>query len=374
MQISLPTIHIDGNEYSIEQAKRRPNDTPSQLQTLFTERYGADSFQVSLANFLTEWFDEKDTVKVHTSGSTGKPKELWVEKQRMINSANATVSFLGLKEGDSALLCMPLPYIAGKMVVVRALITGLNLQLVTPCGHPLQAVDSVPNFAAMTPMQVFNTLEVPAEHERLKQVKHLIIGGGAVNAEMAEVLKEFPHAVWSTYGMTETLSHIALRRISGDNASEWYTPFKGVDVSLSAENTLTIYAPKVCSEVLHTNDIVTFNKQGQFRILGRKDNTINTGGIKVQIEEVETALHKELSLPFMITSAPDPKFGEHIVLLTERDMGNSSVLPNEEEIQAAIQKLPVYWRPKSIVFVEHLPLTGTGKPDRATAKRLATGN
>ena len=391
--IAPSTLSIDGKSYPSSSAKR-PNATiASPLQELFTSTYGADSFQASLANFLAEWFDDNDTLKVHTSGSTGKPKELWVEKERMVNSAQATVSFLGLKEGDSALLCMPLPYIAGKMVVVRSLIAGLNLQLVTPCGHPLAAVNTIPDFAAMTPMQVFNTLEVPEEAERLKQVRHLIIGGGAVNAEMAAILKEFPHAVWSTYGMTETLSHIALRRLSGDEASDWYTPFEGVEISLSPENTLTIHAPKVCPEILHTNDIVTFNEKGQFRILGRKDNTINTGGIKVQIEEVETALHKEVSLPFMITSVPDAKFGEHIVLLVEWNACDKSEVNNqsdgshknvtektaktetriaiEQQISEAIAKLPTYWRPKDVHFISHLPLTGTGKPDRATAKKLA---
>ena len=361
----IQTIRINQHCYPAEMAKRPGTHTPSALQCLFQEHYGTDSFPMSLANFLTEWFDESETLKVHTSGSTGKPKELWVEKQRMLNSARATVNFLSLQEGDSALLCMPLPYIAGKMVVVRALTAGLNLQLVTPCGHPLKDLDTIPEFAAMTPMQVFNTLEIPEEYERLKQIKHLIIGGGSVNAEMAAILKDFPHAVWSTYGMTETLSHIALRQLSGDTASDWYTPFEGVHLSLSSDNTLVIDAPAVCPEVLQTNDIVTFNQQNQFRILGRKDNTINTGGIKVQIEEVETALQKVLTIPFMITSAPDPKFGEHIVLLVEGNM------PSEATLEAAFKKLPTYWKPKHILSVKKIPLTGTGKPDRATAKRLA---
>lgn len=370
MSYSLPIIHIDGKDYPISLAKRPNAKELSSLQEMFNTQYGGDSFQASLGNFLAEWFDENETIKVHTSGSTGKPKELWVEKRRMVNSAKATVSFLNLKEGDSALLCMPLPYIAGKMVVVRSLIAGLNLQLVTPCGHPLAQVTQVPDFAAMTPMQVFNTLEVPNEYEKLKQVRHLIIGGGAVQAEMAAILKTFPNAVWSTYGMTETLSHIALRRLSGNEASDWYTPFEGINISLSSENTLVIHAPKVCPEILYTNDIVTFNDKRQFRILGRKDNTINTGGIKVQIEEVETKLQNQLSIPFMITSAPDPKFGEQIVLLIEAEAQWKSSFFLNQLINKALGELPAYWQPKNIIAVDHLPLTGTGKPDRATAKQI----
>ena len=365
MKQLIQTIRINQQDYSANMAKQPDKTTLSPLQFKFQEQYGADSFAMSLANFLSEWFDASETIKVHTSGSTGKPKELWVEKQRMLNSARATVNFLGLAQGDTALLCMPLPYIAGKMVVVRALTAGLNLQLVTPCGHPLQAIDQIPDFAAMTPMQVFNTLEIPEEYEKLKQIKHLIIGGGAVNSDMANILKAFPYAVWSTYGMTETLSHIALRRLNGPTASDWYTPFEGVHLTLSSEDTLVIEAPAVCPEILYTNDIVTFNEQGQFRILGRKDNTINTGGIKVQIEEVENTLRNSLSIPYMITSAPDPKFGEHIVLLVEKET------PSQTVLDKALNDLPVYWRPKNIIVVEHLPLTGTGKPDRATAKKIA---
>ena len=365
MHQHIQTICINAESYAADKAKQTSPSTPSFLQNLFTAQYGDNSFQVSLANFLSEWFDDKETIKVHTSGSTGTPKELLVEKQRMLNSARATVAFLQLKRGDTALLCMPLPYIAGKMVVVRSLTAGLNLLPVTPCGHPLHNLPSIPDFAAMTPMQVFNTLEIPEEREKLMQIKHLIIGGGAISADMARVLKDFPHAVWSTYGMTETLSHIALRRLSGNEASDWYTPFEGVNVSCSEENTLIIQAPSICPEILHTNDIVTFNEKGQFRILGRKDNTINTGGIKVQIEEVENALQGELSIPFMITAAPDAKFGEHIVLLLEK------IQPEKEELERIFHKLPAYWKPRDIIVVDKLPLTGTGKPDRATAKRLA---
>ena len=399
MNSSLPYILIEGKHYSIDMALCQSHQSTSELQEILKKTFGPNSFHAALADFLTEWFNDKNTIKVHTSGSTGKPKELLVEKQRMVNSALATIKFLGIKKDDITLLCMPLPYIAGKMVVVRSLIKGLNLELVAPCGHPLAHIKHIPDFAAMTPMQVYNTLEVPEECDKLKQIRHLIIGGGAINSDMAKILKTFPNAVWSTYGMTETLSHIALRRLSGKDSSSWYTPFEGVNLSLSTNDTLIIHAPQVCPEVLHTNDIATFNEKGQFRILGRKDNTINTGGIKVQIEEIETRLHSELSVPFMITSVPDPKFGEHIVLLIENGDGQNHCIENlstnkegnvkEIEdtdnyynknrtndrsvmVQKAISQLPTYWKPKSILSISKLPITGTGKPDRATAKRIAS--
>ena len=167
--------------------------------------------------------------------------------------------------------------------------------------------------------------------------------------------------------MTETLSHIALRRLNGPEASDWYTPFQHVKLSLSSENTLTIEAPAVCPEILTTNDICEFNAQGQFHILGRKDNTINTGGVKVQIEQVENALRSFLACPFQVTAVPDPKFGERIVLLLEDP--EASCL--ECVLTEAFHSLPPYWRPKQVFRILQLPQTGTGKPDRATARKLA---
>lgn len=351
------TITIDGVTYSAA-------DCRGHLQADFRRQYGENSFQAQLADFLAEWFDGKDCLRVHTSGSTGTPKELWVEKSRMMHSARMTVDFLGLQVGDTALLCMPLPYIAGKMVVVRALVARLNLLPVRPSGHPLADLPDAPVFAAMIPMQVFNSLQVPAECSRLKAIRQLIIGGGAVDASVAAALRSFPQAVWSTYGMTETLSHIAMRRLSGADASEWYTPFAGVTLSVSPEGALTIQAPAVNPDRLETNDLVELDDRGRFRVLGRKDNTINTGGVKVQMEQVEAALRPYLPFPFAITAAPDAKFGERVVLLVE------NVPVDHPLIAPAVATLPPYWRPKQVIRVSALPLTGTGKPDRATARRM----
>ena len=325
------------------------------------------SFLQDLEAFLQEWHNDEPTVWVHTSGSTGTPKPMQVEKERMMASARLTCSFLGLKEGDSALLCMPLQYIAGKMVVVRSLGAGLKLLPVAPSGHPLKDLNEAPTFAAMIPMQVFNTLQVPEEKDKLKKIKHLIIGGGAIDDALAKELKDFPNHVWSTYGMTETLSHIALRRLNGEDASEWYTPFDNVRIRLSEEGTLIIHAPKVCSEELITNDIAEINEEGNFRILCRKDNTLNSGGVKIQIEQVEAALKEHLDIPFQITARKDAKFGEIVVFIYNK-------VSNVEEIKHICEeKLPTYWVPKAYIGVDELPMTGTGKPDRATARKIANG-
>ena len=395
---------------------------------------------MDIKEFIDEWNNGSDRMLVHTSGSTGKPKPMWVEKKRMAHSARTTCAFLGLKRGDTALLCLSLNYIAGKMMAVRAIEWGLNLVCVEPSGHPLcfkvdeltsRQVDKLCDsdasnsstcqlvnlstkisFAAMTPMQVYNTLQVAEERERLMQIKHLIIGGGAIDEALEAELRHFPNAVWSTYGMTETLSHIALRRINAGTASpspseggeigspttllrssgvpeffasaqqhvrssdntlasnpsslishpnspSFYTPFPDVSVSLNGEGCLVIDAPGVCAQRLVTNDCAELHPDGRrFRIIGRKDNVINSGGIKIHAEEVEQMLRPHLSMPFIITKATDPKFGEVVALVYEEGSCGQS-------IQSICQSvLPKYWQPRRYLPVEQILITETGKPRR----------
>ena len=321
---------------------------------------------MSLEEFLSEWNNDSLFVHVQTSGSTGAPKPMLAEKRRMLASARITNDFLGLREGDAALLCMSLDYIAGKMMVVRSIERGLKLITVEPSGHPLNhsqlATDDCQiDFAAMVPLQVYNTLQVPEERKRLLQIRHLIIGGGAIDEALGAELKNFPNAVWSTYGMTETLSHIALRRLSGPEASDWYMPFLSVKVSLSEDGCLVLDAPEVCPERLVTNDIAEISPQG-FRILGRKDNVICSGGIKIQIEEVESRLRPFLRVPYLISKRPDPKFGEVSVLLTEGSI--------DEARQICERILPKYYLPRHYLHVDRIPLTETGKPARQQAAQL----
>ena len=346
---------------------------------------------MTLEDFLSEWNNGSDRVLVHTSGSTGKPKPMMVEKKRMLNSARITCDFLGLKPGDSALLCMSLDYIAGKMVVVRSIERHLHLISVSPSGHPLKNIDLKDvngkdvngeiTFAAMVPMQVYNTLQVPEERERLTHIRHLIIGGGAIDAALEQELRSLPGniAIWSTYGMTETLSHIALRRINGAEASEWYQSFDSVKISQTDEGCLVIDAPLVCAETLLTNDIVEiepyiYNKveKTRFRIKGRKDNVICSGGIKIQIEEVEEFLKPHLEKPFMLAKKKDEKFGEIAVLLTEdEDLKKVEATirrllsgKSDDSNKSSESKSHKYWIPREFRYVEHLPLTETGKPKR----------
>lgn len=315
--------------------------------------------------FLNEWFNASPVITVYTSGSTGTPKELIVRKDQMMQSARLTCEFLNLKEGQSALLCMNLRYIGAMMVVVRSLVAGLNLIVRPASGHPLADIKEPLGFVAMVPLQVYNTLQIPEEKERLKQTDILIIGGGAVDEALEAEIKHLPTAVYSTYGMTETLSHIALRRLNGTSASEHYYPFSSVKLSLSAENTLIIDAPLVCDGTLQTNDIARIYPDGSFMILGRKDNVINSGGIKIQAEEIEKVLRPFISLPFVITSVPDHRLGQAVTLLIAGQLGTKEI---EDKLQTILEP---YYRPRYILTTDCIPQTKNGKISRAECRALA---
>jgi hypothetical protein len=305
--------------------------------------------------------------EVKTSGSTGAPRILKLKQKQMIESARLTCSFLGLQKGDRALLCMPLQYIGAKMMVARTIVAGLDLTVCPPSGHPLKEIDTPFRFAAMVPLQVYNSLQTPVEKERLRRIEILIIGGAAIDPALEKELRDFPNAVYSTYGMTETLSHIALRRLNGKDASDCYRPLPTVRLSLSDENTLIIDAPRVCDSLLVTGDTAELLPDGCFRILGRKDNRINSGGIKLQIESLEEKLRSAIPVPFAITSVPDPQLGEAAVLLIEK-AGSLSFGQIQENVCSLLSK---YERPRHIYEVEAIPLTENGKINRPACKKLS---
>ena len=299
----------------------------------------------------------------------------------MLASARITCDFLNLSPGDTALLCLPLDYIAGKMMVVRSIERGLRLYDVPPSNHPFASVleeCGMPrefSLVALVPSQVYSSLQVPEERECLMRARNIIIGGGAISAELERELRSFPNAVWSTYGMTETLSHVALRRVG---ESDYYTPFDSVHVSINDDGCLVIDAPEVCAETLVTNDIAELHPDGRrFRIRGRRDNVICSGGVKLQIEEMEAQLRSYIPVQFYFTKKADEKFGEVPVLViadcpSHSDDSSSHCasdavphhIDDAELLSLCRSHLAKYAIPKAIIHVSSLPLTETGKVRR----------
>ncbi|PZU02402.1 MAG: AMP-dependent synthetase, partial [Chryseobacterium sp.] len=250
-------------------------------------------FEIKIKNFLEEWFSDSGTIKVQTSGSTGVPKIFEIEKNKMINSAEMTCNFLGLQEGDIALICLPVEYISGKMMIVRSIIRKLKLMIVDPSTKPIENLNEEINFCAMTPLQVENSLG------KLHLIKNLIIGGAAVSESLKTKiiqtlsLSNAHTKIFETYGMSETLSHIGLKQIA-PNSEDFFTVFENVEISKDERGCLKIFAPKVNAEVLQTNDLVEIKDKNQFRFLGRIDNVINSGGAKIFPEQLEALVKKEI--------------------------------------------------------------------------------
>ena len=335
----------------------------------------------SVRDFLIEWFSDSPTVNLHTSGSTGKPKLIVAEKSRMIASARMTLDYLKLKKEDTALLCLSVNYIAGKMMIVRDIVGGLNLLIGDVSSNPLQNEDRHIDFAAMVPLQVYNSYR--DKNGRFSRIGKIIIGGGAIDKNEEAVYSSLPNEIYATYGMTETLSHIAMRRINGESRSVYFTPMNGVEVWVKEDEnetrcydddtlrygktgTLVINAPSLCAETLYTNDNVEMRPDGAFRILGRKDNVVCSGGIKLQIEEIESKLTPYIQCGFAISSLPDEKLGEKLVLVVEGD--ESSLSPSYSST------LSKYEVPKEIVYNACLPRTESGKIARAKLKQMLLAN
>jgi len=313
-----------------------------------------------LMAFLGQWFDASPTLRFTTSGSTGRPRTFEASKEHIIHSAMLTCYLFKLHKGADCLLCLPLEFIAAKMMVVRALVGGLHLWMKEPTGFPFDNETRHYQFVPLVPMQVYNSLQTPHERDAMEACDTLLIGGGPISPTLEASLAAFKNPAFASYGMAETLSHVALRQVNGLEPSDFFTPLPGVTTSLTQEGCLVIDAPTLCDAPITTNDVATRLPEGRFRILGRLDNLILTGGKKVLAEHIEAALSPIMVGNFAITSEPDAKFGERIVLIAEHPIDLDTIKTD----------LPHWQIPKRTIIVKQLPLTDTGKIDRKALKHL----
>jgi O-succinylbenzoic acid--CoA ligase len=328
-------------------------------------------FSPEIHHFLEDWFSEKEFVVVKTSGSTGAPKLIQLQKKQMQYSALATGDFFQLKEKKIALLCLPIKYIAGKMMLVRALTLGWHLDVVNASSNPLNTLSRNYDFTAMVPLQLENSID------KLHLIKKLIVGGGLVSNNLQEKLQPLATEVFGTYGMTETITHIAVKKLNrfsslrtsgiksiyrkehislrntGNNP--FYQTLPNTIIYKDERNCLVIENSKVSNEVVFTNDVVVLVSDTQFQWLGRLDNVINSGGIKLHPERIEDKLSKIIVQRFFVAGIPDEKLGEKLILIIE---GGSIPI----DIQKA--NLSRFEIPKEIYFVDNFIETATKKIQR----------
>jgi O-succinylbenzoic acid--CoA ligase len=343
-------------------------------------------------DFCRRWLSGQAEFVVHTSGSTGAPKPVMLHRQQMESSARATAQALGLQAGMSALVCLPVRYIAGQMMLARGLALGLAMTLVEPTSDPLAGLPpgAAFDFTAVVPLQLQTLLDGPPGYRaRLNGMTAILVGGAPVSAALEQQAQALAAPVYHTYGMTETATHIALRRLNGPAASPWFQPLPGVEIAVDARGCLRLKGPMTLGHWLQTNDLVELAlapgqppqantssddasrftlHASRFRWLGRWDNVINSGGVKVQVETVEAAAGQAwlaLGLAerrFFVAGLPDARLGERVTLLVE---GSPLPAPQEAALAAALaQALPAYEAPRQVLYAPRFVETASGKIDR----------
>ena len=314
-------------------------------------------FEIAIGNFLIDWVNDDAFVYVKTSGSTGSPKQIKLEKQHMVNSAMATGSFFNLKSGDSALLCLPTEFIAGKMMLVRAMVLGLKLDYVAPNSKPLENNSKVYDFSAMIPLQLENSIT------HIESIKKLIVGGAKMSSDLIGKVQDKSTAVFETYGMTETITHIAVKEIHNAQqiASETFKALPDVTFKTDQRNCLVIHAPSIATEKVVTNDLVNLISATEFEWLGRFDSIINSGGIKLIPEKIEAKLAAIIKERFFVAGIPDEKLGEKLVLVIEG---------KPRKIDFSSLELTPYEIPKEVFYATKFVETENNKIQRKKTLNL----
>lgn len=355
---------INGEHYNEAQLKHYCN-------TLLKSPNAPD-WEAAICIFILDFINESETISVGTSGSTAQSKNIILKKKHMIQSALNTAEALDLQPEQNALLCISANYIAGKMMIVRAMVTGMNLITRKPSSNPLKDLDLEIDFTAMVPMQIAHILKDQDSMFRLQKIDKLIIGGGMLDQRISTQLVPFPNAIFETYGMTETCSHIALKRINGNNPDRYLKAMPGVSISLDERDCLVIDAPTVADESIITNDIAALREGVEFEIVGRHDNVINSGGIKIIPEKVESKLSSIIRSEFIIASLPDPILGEKVILIIKEKEPDTQAGPSLK--QQLKTSLPPFEQPKEIFYNVNFMYTHSGKVSRhRTVEKIQTG-
>ncbi len=319
-----------------------------------------EHYEGLVGDFILDWVRPSPYLEVQTSGSTGTPKKIRIKKEHMINSALATGKFFELPEGSTALLCLPANFIAGKMMLVRAMVLGWELDMIPPSSNPLDHVFKTYDFCAMTPFQLDNSLA------RLHLIKKLIVGGGAVSSALQDMVQGLNTKVYETFGMTETVSHIAAKRINPSKKKSAAIPFKvmpEVSISTDKRGCLVIDAPKLAEEVITSNDVVEIITYKKFLWKGRIDNVVNSGGVKLFPEEIESKLNRVMDRRFFVTGMPDDALGQKLVLFVEADFSEELLEELQNEV-SSVKSLEKYEIPKKIYLIQRFEETPNGKIHR----------
>lgn len=353
------SLHLNGKKFSFQELIEVDPET------------GSTAFEKSTLAFCRQWLTGENEFILHTSGSTGAPKPITLTRAQMEASARLTLQALQLAPGMNALVCLDTHYIAGKMMLVRSLTGGLNIIAVEPSANPLPHLRERIDFAAFVPLQIESILD--QSKDALDRIGCAIIGGAAVSVTLQKKMQHTSCRLYATYGMTETISHIALQKLNGEEATDFFTVQPGVNIQLDARGCLTIRADYLGVQPVITNDLAEVLSPATFRWLGRADHIINTGGVKVSPEKIEKAFEKlfyekGMAGRFFVSGLPDAHLGQQVILVIE-----SKEWPPEQQQSLLKEVAPLlgkYETPKKICFLEKFAETATGKINRPATLHL----
>jgi O-succinylbenzoic acid--CoA ligase len=270
----------------------------------------------------------------------------------MVFSALATAEFFDLKATNRVLNCLSTNYIAGKMMLIRSIVLGFEMDFVAPTSNPLKNNTKIYDFVAMVPLQVENAVN------ELVNVKKLIIGGAKINENLKNQLLGLPTLVYETYGMTETITHIAVKEIS----DIYFSVLPNVTISTDTRDCLVIDVPRISNSKIITNDVVKIINDSEFELLGRIDNVINSAGVKLFPEQIEMKLANKIKARFFVIGIPNDQYGEQLALVIE---GNPIAFDAE-----FFNELSPFEKPKTIHFVSNFLETVSGKIKRKETLNL----
>jgi len=325
---------------------------------------GFPEFEQKVFAIIREWLSGQNTFVFQTSGSTGKPKAARFSRKQISASVKRTANAFELEKGNVVLCCLNPQFVAGYMMIIRAIELGLHLLIQEPSGNPLKALGHTRiDFVAMTPNQVRQS--IIASKERFQQIGKVLIGGADISPILESSLQQLKVRAFHSYAMTETLTHVALRDIT--NAARAYRALEGVRFGQREDGCLIVNDEMLGIHQLQTNDVVDLIDPWTFKWKGRIDHVINTGGVKVHVEELEGMIEEILQLegldwPFCVLAKPDDTLTNQLVLILENKNWNF----DRERILSLLKSgLPRYHDPKQIIIVRDLLKTPTGKIDRA---------
>jgi O-succinylbenzoic acid--CoA ligase len=323
-------------------------------------------FEKSTLSFCRDWLRGKKEFTLTTSGSTGVPKPITLRREQMEANAWRTIEALQLKAQETALICLDTKYIAGQMMLVRSFLAGMNMLTAEPVGNPFKRInDHRVDFAAFVPLQV-DAILAEGHMQHLDEMKCAIIGGAQLSESLKRKLRDIKSLFFATYGMTETVSHIALQKLNGDDSEDSFRILGNTKISKDERGCLIIDADYLDEKVI-TNDLVNIVDSSHFTWIGRIDNVINSGGVKISAESIENVVEsifeeENLANRFFVAGIPDDKLGQRVTLFVEGSFLGPQMQDHVlKQLSIRVSKFEI---PKEIKFVSKFSETGSGKVNR----------